>query len=485
MIFAWCIREPLRAALLDQYILYNVDDIFRYCYIKAAPYNWLIFLNPYVKVGYAIMGSVFHILLPFGIFSLRIMNILFSCATLFLVYRIARMLSLSRRAASIAVFLAITFPVYFLGSISTFSEIMFAFMILLAVFLTLKRKYTVSFMLVAFLPLFRQVEGLLCIAIWLGLFRGKYKKRYAIFMGIPFILWSIFIIHFLKYDFFQIFFYLYPSVFPVSATGPFDRFLILGGILFLHPVILMAFWGAKMNWRDPRYWFVTRFFLIMVAFLAGFQITHFFHSLRILSQGLFCLEGRILIPLVPLMAILSSAVLERYLFPRFMMKKIYFVGGIALLVLVCVFQIRALQYDVKRKGDSLSRSQEYQIKESSRWLSVYMRQQNISAVCVPGSLTTHKVIRRIWMYLPGSTSLYGVGGEHRVVQYIGNGIYDMQTMTVLTGFPRHEQAVLLSLERIDPEAMSGNIKVEYIRYDQRIPLYFYLMNVSDPRMPIR
>jgi len=154
-ILDWFVSVPWRAARIDRYILFSMSETAHFYYAKNALTNPFIFINPNAKPLYAILSSAFLAILPFGLFSLKILNSLFSVAILFILYKLIKKNSMSEFAAVTAVIFTMTFPLFFLVSISALSELSFCFVIILALYLLYTQKFLYASILVSLLPLIR------------------------------------------------------------------------------------------------------------------------------------------------------------------------------------------------------------------------------------------------------------------------------------------------------------------------------------------
>lgn len=464
--FVWFISDIRRAGLLDHFFLYQVDDIFRYCYVKTLLFNPVVALNYYCKIGYMFIAGLFYNILPFGMSSLRVMNVLFSGGIIILIFKLAQQLSLSKFAAYLAVVSVVTFPVYFLLSLSALSEVMYSFFVILAIYLLYCRKYNLSILLVAILPLIRQ-EGLLYVFIWVYLFYKQVKIKYLAFIFLPTLLWIILNSHLLGHGFIKFFFYL-PSKDPGNSIASFKDLGNLICILIFHPLIILSAIGIVATLNDRRYRFLKVCFIVYVFFLIIFQIVHFLDS-----PGMFCREIRILMPLIPLAGVYAAKAIDELSFRYNFQNKLSLVAATSLLVIITGFQVFQLQRDPAVIKDSLSRQQEDLVKDVSGWLNVYLRQENITRVCiVPGALITDKIIRRIWMYLPGYINFYADGNEEGSI--LNNNVFDLATLKTVS-LSKKVKCIFISKEKLKQDVLSSDVAVSLIKTYSDVSVYFYLV----------
>lgn len=263
--FSWYVSEPTRAGRIDRFILYGIDDIFRFCFIRLAPQNFSIFLNPYLKPLYAIIATVFSRLLPLGMISLRIMNSFFSVGALFILYKIMKKLDFDDFFSILTVLITTSIPLYFLLSISTLSEIIFCFFLMLAIYLIYSKKYLLSVIAVSLLPIIRQ-EGVLYLLIWTGLLFNRRRLKCIPLLFIPALTWGF--LNYLILDFPFLFTFTYvtsiiePNKYYLFPGGAIEFMLNLGYfslILFLIGLIRRLF--------DRKYYLLLACFFIPFSFL--------------------------------------------------------------------------------------------------------------------------------------------------------------------------------------------------------------------------
>jgi len=469
--FVWFISDIFKAGLIDKFLLYYVDDVFRYCHIKAIPFNPIIALNYYLKIGYALIATFFYNIIPVGMSSLRIMNVLFSCGILFLIYKLTQRLSLSKFSANIAIILAATFPVFFLSSLSTLSEVIYSFFVILAIYLLYLKKHGLSIFLVAFLPLFRQ-EGLIYLFIWIYFLYKQVRIRYLFLLFLPTTIWMILNKQLLGLSFIKLIVFL-PSKLPPNSMASFKEFLNLIYIISYHPIIILSAVGLVVTKIDKKYRFLKVCFITNLFFLIIFQSAHLFAS-----RGLFCREIRFIMPLVPMMALYGGNTIAWLSCKYRLQNKLFMSGFISILIIIMAFQISQLQHAPKVVNDSMTNEQENLLKDTSIWLNDYLRETNIKKVCIiPGEMTTDKIIRRLWMYLPGCVEFYATGGEKKISAYVDNHVFDLVTLRGIN-LAGGTKCILISKENLDKNIFANFVNIDLIKVDTKIPLYFYLVSYN-------
>jgi hypothetical protein len=464
--FIWFISDIRRAGFLDRFFLYQADDIFRYCHVKILLSNPIVALNYYCKIGYMLIAGLFYNILPFGMSSLRIMNALFSGGIIILIYKLTRQLFFTRSASYLAIILLVTFPVYFLLSLSTLSEVMYSFFLILAIYGLYRKKYGLSILVIAFLPLIRQ-EGLLYVFTWIILLRKQIKVKHLVVFFLPTLLWILLNWLLLGHNFSKFIFYL-PVKGPGNSMVSFQDLAHLMIILAMHPLVILSGAGIWITFNNVKYSFLKVCFITQVVFLVIFQILH---SLDL--NGMFCKEIRIFMPLIPLAAIYAAKTIEELSFRYNLRNKIFLTVVTSLLVIITGFQIFQLQRDPAVIKDSLSSRQEDLVKDASDWLDVYMRQENITrAAIVPGALITDKIIRRIWMYLPGYVDFYADGDEKMSI--LNNVVFDFAVLKNIN-LPKDTKCIFISKNKLEMSVLSSKLRINLIKSYLDISLYFYLV----------
>lgn len=464
--FAWFVSDIKRAVLIDHFFLYYVDDIFRYCYIKALPFNPIIMLNYSLKIGYAIIAGSLYSIFPSGVVMLRIMNVLFSCGILFLIYKLGQKLSLSTTSSHIAIILAATFPIFFLSSLSTISEVMYSFFLILLIYTLYSKKYKLSVFLTAFLPLFRQ-EGLVFIFILLLLLYKHVKIKYLTFLFLPTLIWVLLNQQLLGHDFGKLIFYL-PDTYPANSMASFKQLKDLFILLSYHPIMALSLVGLISTINDIKYRFLRFYFVGFIFFILIFQLAHFYGS-----GGMFCREIRILMPMVPLMALYSAKALDRVEYKQIYCNKLIALFIIFLLVIILVLQVLQLQRDPTAVKDNMTKIEEESVRDVSIWLNSYMRKLNIKKICVvPGGLSTDKIIRRLWMYLPGYIEFYAAAGSSKILAFNNSQIFDLATLKNVN-HTFQTKCIFVAKENLDKNIFIGASEISLINTYPAIPLYFY------------
>lgn len=414
--FSWLASEPVRASKIDNSILYYVDDVFRFCYLKASFFRPEAFLNPNAKILSLVISRIFFQLLPLGMVSMRIMNSLFSAGIIFLLYKLTDRLFDNKRFLFLPVLLTVTSSAYFLGSFSTLSEIMFTFFLMLAVYFFHAGRHLASTVTISFLPTIRQ-EGAVFIILWLCLLLRNRQFRHAIWLFIPSFSWSLLNSLILRHDLLYTFFYMHRlsrQTPPISLILPsqINTYIIWSSLV----LCLLLLSGIKMCSSDKRYSLI----FSCILFHLGFMVLS--NSVKWVTTGFIVREIKYVIPSIPFMAIFMSRPIEslaQRLSSRYRMA-----GPIALILLLAALpgfmclKLKALQKIPQVVNDSVSPEESETVRNVSVWLNGYMAHSGINNLYVYGSQTTNKFVRRLWMGSPGSMGFYAIVSKDSAMDMI-------------------------------------------------------------------
>ncbi len=155
------------------------DTIYHYLYAQYAPQHPELFFDHWAKPLYVLIACPFAQL---GFIGVKILNVILVLSTLHLTHLTAKHWNLS--PSWLTVLLLIFSPLYFILTFSGLTEPMFAFFLILATFLWLKKRWFWSLLIISFLPYVRS-EGLFFIAIFgvTAITRGKWKLLPTLVFG--------------------------------------------------------------------------------------------------------------------------------------------------------------------------------------------------------------------------------------------------------------------------------------------------------------
>ena len=147
----------------------GADNIAHFRISKYAFSYPHLFLDHWGKPLFTLLSSSFS---QFGFNGLRFFNVITGILAAFLSFRVAQELKIKN--SIIVVFFVVFSPLFFRLFFSGLTEILFSFVLILAVFFFVKNKNVFSTLVISFLP-FVRTEGVIFFVIWLILL-GVNKK---------------------------------------------------------------------------------------------------------------------------------------------------------------------------------------------------------------------------------------------------------------------------------------------------------------------
>ena len=454
LIFDWFVSDPTRAAKIDRYILFSMAETSRFNYAKAAICNPLVFLNPNAKPLYMIIASMFVFILPFGLISIKMLNSLLAIGILGVTYKLVRKTGLDDFHASIALILTLTSPMFFLLSIAASTELLFCFFLLLAICSFYEKKYFNSALLISLLPLIRQ-EGVIYFAICSYFLIKAKNAKYLFVLPIPLAIWillnRVLLSHSFVYPFFV--FVDMPGPTPASSVMSLAELKSFLPLIFCHPLFFLFPIGLMFKVADKNYrpivvsLILHSIFFIVAAIIQYLTIKHTSYYFRYI------------VPLVPLMAIMAATLFRKVKDNGLKISLIVLIFIISLGMLVA--KINAFQQHPRIVSESLDEQEEKSIKEATVWLNDYMQKNGLRHIFYPGNLVTHKIIRRLSVYLSFGATMYPVKDFKE--------IYDPITFNALDkdfGDPAYRGVVLV----LDPEKEAGLISGQRTSLLKKFPL---------------
>ncbi|MFZ4521607.1 MAG: hypothetical protein ACOYNC_07875 [Bacteroidales bacterium] len=158
-------------SLLSEGYFGGADNISHYLISHFACKYPSLFLNAWGRPLYTMVSAPFAI---FGLQGAKILNIILGVTTAWLAFRIATMLKI-RQAMAAMIFVCFT-PLYFAMMPTALTEILFSFILVLSIFLFLRKDYVMAAVVVSFLP-FARTEGYVLLPLFLAaLWRAKQPK---------------------------------------------------------------------------------------------------------------------------------------------------------------------------------------------------------------------------------------------------------------------------------------------------------------------
>lgn len=274
------------------------DSIYHYLYAKYAPVNNELFFDHWAKPLYVLIASPFA---QIGFIGVKIMNLLFVNATLYLTYLIAK--KHDPQNAWIAPIILIFSPLYFILTFSGLTEPFFAFLLSFSLYLFFQKKIFWSCVMISLLPYVRS-EGLFFIGIF-GAYFLYFKKWKALLL-----LCSGSIIYSLSgFPFYNDLLWVFnkvPYAKMSSTYGSGDPFHFIEQLLYVTGVpIYILFWIGIVSWFNDlirkNLTLNTTYFIYgsVFAFVLAHSVFWYYGIFN--SMGL----KRVLICILPLISIIA------------------------------------------------------------------------------------------------------------------------------------------------------------------------------------
>lgn len=463
------VSDITSAVKLDSYLIYNVDDIFHFCYAKSALINPFAILNPYAKpLPTAIQALALKVFSP-SFAVLRALNSFSAVLILFMLYLLCRHLKLKNIFIAIPVILTLTSPFYFLGAISAIVEPVFCLLLIISVLLFYKGKYLFGSLAVSLLPVTHQL-GVIYAAIAVLYFLIRRKYGYCLLILLPSLLWiaanSLILGHSFYYTF------LYPldispysrppenSLLPVNRINPFF-------FMFFLPAVLFFLHGTADSLHRKEYRIINLSALPVLLFITVYNIY------LIATEKRIWWEFRYFIPVIPFVSLnIANGIKSAAGKISYKQCGMYFtMSASAALIAFSALQFFYLQHEEKVVSERLSPAQEKKTTSSCDWLNGYMREKGIRNVyLLNGGDITDKYVRRLWMYLDSDSRLYCLTKDFNNNDKIE--LFD--TITYKFSSPEKISGIFVSIKRdlIDAFLPPGT-KLRLIKEFPGVSLYFF------------
>ncbi len=458
----WFVSDPLRAAKVDRYILFSMSETAHFCYARLAFLDPFVLLNPNAKPLYELLAGAALFLFPAGLFTLKALNSLLCVGTLLLLFKLARRLGQSEPFACITLLITVTFPLFFLSSVASLSELLFCFLLVAAVYSFSARRQRLSAVIVSLLPLVRQ-EGTLYCLIWLYFLIREGKGRFSWMLFAPLLAWiaanTLILGHSPVYPFFV-------SIDLPGPTSPYElmpgpAFADFAPLIFFHPAFMLLIPGLAMKWRDIRYR------PVVIPLTAHFLFLAAGVGLQFAIIGKLSSEFRYVAVLMPFVALLASAALENIsvVIPAKLRGPALAAGMFALLAML-ILGIGAFQESLPARVNRVSERQELSLREAARWIEERVKAGGDVDVFYPGELTTDPLMRRLKFHLPARVSLLPVRQFREV--------YDPVRFTLLRKeFHGPGRGLALVFDRERQTGMLGGKENQLLVSFPDIPLFIY------------
>ncbi len=330
----------LTVALNTESIYGGSDSINHYFIAREAFQQPSLFLDPWGRPAYTILSAPFALL---GYEGSILFNVLLGLATVWMAYGIAR--RLYPESSWLAMMMVAFTPIFMVMLYTALTEILFAFLLVLGVWLFLAKRYITAAIVCSFLP-FARTEGfiLLPLLIFAFLYTRQFRSLPLLATGI--IVFSIAGIPVFKDPFWVFTRFPYPvgqqhEVYTWS--GSLFHFLLLAPEIFGWPVTIFAGAGILLlGWKfftagqTERRDIVLQWLLIILPFVTYFLL-HSFLYWRSMggSVGLLRVMAAVA-PLAALAAMPAWDLINRHLLPHFWMKTAGFLIVSAWIIHTCL-----------------------------------------------------------------------------------------------------------------------------------------------------
>ena len=277
------------------------DSIGHYQYARFAPLHPELFFHHWAKPLFVLLASPFA---QFGFTGIKFFNLLAATLAVFLTWQTAVLLKI-KRTALVALFMIFS-PALIIHTLSGLTEPLFALVLITSIFLYLKEKYTLSILLISFLPFVRS-EGLIICGVF-GLLLLLEKR----FLLLPLLLAGHVVYSIAGYKIHGSLFWVFTKI-PYArlssayGKGTWSHFFVhlpeiigipLCILLVLGIIVLAIDVAKKHDFKDSlREWLL----------IYGCFITYFFAHVAFWALGIFNSFGlmRVLIGVLPLMCLIE------------------------------------------------------------------------------------------------------------------------------------------------------------------------------------
>lgn len=159
-----------------------------YTHYLFSRYSWQhpeLLLHHWAKPFFTLLSSPFS---QFGFKGIMLFNLALATATGFISWKIA--IAFKHDNAWLATILCTMAPIYFVSIFSGLTEIAFAFILMLVVYMCTQNKYSIAACIASFLPLVRN-EGVALLVLLAAFLIAKKKWKSCIYLMIAPLLYSI------------------------------------------------------------------------------------------------------------------------------------------------------------------------------------------------------------------------------------------------------------------------------------------------------
>lgn len=287
------------------------DNIVHYYFARYAFTNPILYLDMWAKPVFTLLASPFA---RFGFAGMKLFNGLVGLATAIIVYISAKKLSF--RLPWLAIVFLFFAPTYFTLLFSGYTEPLFGLALVAGFYLCLRKKYAWAAVVISLTPFIR-AEGFFIIVIFAAFFLLKKQWR-----ALPWLVAGSLLLSFTGLLAGKSFTWIFTEI-PYGVTSNYgsgklthyaEQWILAVGVpLGVSSVtgLLLLIAGvskSRSNWHKEHY---TELFLLLPAIFISYFL---FHTLS-WYFGLFTSYGliRVLVPLVPLQALISLFAIDKLL----------------------------------------------------------------------------------------------------------------------------------------------------------------------------
>ncbi len=165
----------------------GADNYTHYRISQLAPKVPAKFLDLWGKPVFTLLNTTFAY---FGFKYAQLMNVILGLLSAFFAYRIVRMTNTDNAFSNLLFYFVVFTPIFFILIPSVLTEIVFAFLLLIGIYLFFRNKYLFAAIVLSFLP-YARTEGIVLIPIFILAFVLKRKFTAGSFVLFATILFSL------------------------------------------------------------------------------------------------------------------------------------------------------------------------------------------------------------------------------------------------------------------------------------------------------
>lgn len=279
------------------------DSIAHFVFAQSAPKHPELYFHHWAKPVFVLLASPFA---HFGFNGVKLLNCILSLLSIYFTYRVAEKLQL--QTPWLAALLLACMPLNYILTLSSLTEPLFAFVVIVSVYLTLQQRNLSSTILLSFLPYVRS-EGLIILGVFF-LFE-IFKRNWKV---LPFFMFGSVLYGIAGYSVYHTFFWVitnipYAHLSSVYGSGSLFHFVEQLTNVVGIPIYMLLCFGIILGLiAIIRKQFSTELHLLIYGGFVSFFVAHtLFWYLGIFnSMGLI----RVFIGIAPLMALIALSALN-------------------------------------------------------------------------------------------------------------------------------------------------------------------------------